>query len=74
MLCGMKETHTAEDTGATSSRQFCLENHAQGSSHSTGRCGRHQNFISLQKRILVMLVLKSWMKERNNAVLRKDAF
>ena len=38
MLHGMKETRT-KTTG------FAIENQAQGSSHSTERCGRHQNLI-----------------------------
>ena len=40
---------------------FAFENHTQGSSHSTERCGRQQNFIWLHKCILV---LKCWMKEK----------
>ena len=46
-------------------------NHSQCSSHSTGRCGRHQNMIWLHKCILVW---KCWMTERNNAISWKDAF
>ena len=67
MLCGMKETVSRPQAPAG----FAFENHSQGSSHSTGRCGRQQNLTSLLKCILV---LKCWMKERNSAVLRKDAF
>ena len=52
---------------------FAFEDHSQGSTgtHSTERCWRHQNLIWLHKRILV---LKCWMKKRNNAISWKDAF
>ena len=69
-FCGMKETYTEatrEDVGA----HRCMIWNRLESSHSTGRCGRHQNLIRLHKRILV---LKCSMKERNHAVLQEDAF
>ena len=41
MLRGMKENVPRPRAPAG----LAFENHAQGSSHSTGRCGRHQNLI-----------------------------
>ena len=41
MLHGIKATCTEPQAPAA----FAFENHAQGSSHGTGTCGRHQSLI-----------------------------